>query len=58
MQSAVMQDIRTLIEMKYHHQLQGAARGLEKTTQALFAKQAAGIAPYMHAQTENICKEL
>lgn len=57
-QSSVIQDIRTLIEMKYHHQLQGAARGLEKTTQALFAKQTAGIAPYMHALTENICKEL
>lgn len=57
-QSSVIQDIRSLIEMKYHHQLQGAARGLEKITQALFAKQTAGIASYMHALTENICKAL
>ncbi len=57
-QKSVINDIRSIIEMKYNDKLQGSAKALEDVTKALYEKRFLKISDYMHVLTEKLCELL
>ena len=54
----ILDEIKSIVKMKYNEQTRFSARGLENVTKALFTQTIVNVKDYLETLTEKICTEL